>query len=239
MSKHRTALYTSRLQLGLTIIFIATPFLFLLLLALFTQLTVTGLFIDFSISIGRLASAYIIAVSFACILAVVFASGSRSKIALPLFDILQSFPTFAIVPIVVLTFGATTLTIIVFLVITVIWPILFSIVNALKLIKKEYHEVAEIYGLRGWKKLRYFSLPASIQGVVTGSMIGLGEGWEALVATEIIMKSKSGLGNFFEQNSTNGIFTALGILGLMLIIFSLNRLLWAPILNRVYTRMEE
>ena len=239
MSKHRTALYTSRLQLGLTIIFIATPFLFLLLLALFTQLTVTGLFIDFSISIWRLAIAYIIAVSLAWILALVFASGSRSKIALPLFDILQSFPTFAIVPIVVLTFGATTLTIIIFLVITVIWPILFSIVNALKLIKKEYHEVAEIYGLRGWKKLRYFSLPASIPGVVTGSMIGLGEGWEALVATEIIMKSKSGLGNFFEQNSTNGIFTALGILGLMLIIFSLNRLLWAPILNRVYTRMEE
>lgn len=239
MSKHRTALYTSRLQLALTIIFIATPFLFLLLFALFTQLTVSELFVDFSISIWRLAIAYIIAVSLAWILALVFASGSRSKIALPLFDILQSFPTFAIVPIVVLTFGATTLTIIVFLVITVIWPILFSIVNALKLIKKEYHEVAEIYGLRGWKKLRYFSLPASIPGVVTGSMIGLGEGWEALVATEIIMKSKSGLGNFFEQNSTNGIFTALGILGLMLIIFSLNRLLWAPILNRVYTRMEE
>ena len=239
MSKHRTALYTSRLQLALTIIFIATPFLFLLLFALFTQLTVSELFVDFSISIWRLAIAYIIAVSLAWILALVFASGSRSKIALPLFDILQSFPTFAIVPIVVLTFGATTLTIIIFLVITVIWPILFSIVNALKLIKKEYHEVAEIYGLRGWKKLRYFSLPASIPGVVTGSMIGLGEGWEALVATEIIMKSKSGLGNFFEQNSTNGIFTALGILGLMLIIFSLNRLLWAPILNRVYTRMEE
>ncbi len=239
MSKHRTALYTSRLQLALTIIFIATPFLFLLLFALFTQLTVSELFVDFSISIWRLAIAYIIAVSLAWILALVFASGSRSKIALPLFDILQSFPTFAIVPIVVLTFGATTTTIIIFLVITVIWPILFSIVNALKLIKKEYHEVAEIYGLRGWTKLRYFSLPASIPGVVTGSMIGLGEGWEALVATEIIMKSKSGLGNFFEQNSTNGIFTALGILGLMLIIFSLNRLLWAPILNRVYTRMEE
>ena len=130
-------------------------------------------------------------------------------------------------------------TVIFFLVITVIWPILFSIVNALKLVKKEYWEVADLYGLRGWRRFRYFLLPASIPGVVTGSIIGLGEGWEALVATEIIMNTTTGLGGFFQANSTDSLVTTLGILLLMLLIFSINRLIWAPVLGRVYHRMQD
>lgn len=238
-TRRQTHIYNSRLQLLVTLSFIITPVLFLFLFAGLTTLTVETLLVDFSESILRLLTAYGIAVILAWILALSFSTGKRSTIALPIFDVLQSFPTFALVPLAVITFGASNTTVIFFLVITVIWPLLFSTVNALKLVKKEYWEVAEIYGLKGWKRLRYFLLPASVPGIVTGSIIGLGEGWEALVATEIIMKTEVGLGSFFNRNSSETLYTALGIVLLMLIIFSVNRLIWTPVLARVYDRMQE
>lgn len=236
---HPGSIYASRFHLLATLSFIVAPIIFLLIVAQFTTLTVGGLFVDFSDSIFRLLVAYVIAVFFAWGLALAFATGKRSKIALPVFDVLQSFPTFALVPLAVLTFGSNNLTVIFFLVVTIIWPILFSTVNALKLIKKEYWEVADMYRLRGWNRFKYFLLPASIPGIVTGSIIGIGEGWEALVATEIIMNTNTGLGSFFQNNSTNGLLTTLGILSLMLIIFSVNRLVWAPVMARVYHKMQE
>ena len=239
MITHSHTIYKTKVHFLATLSFIIAPIIFLLIVAQFTSLTVESLFIDFSTSIFRLLCAYLVAVLLAWSLALMFATGKYSHFALPVFDVLQSFPTFALVPLAVLTFGSTNFTVIFFLVITIIWPILFSTVNALKLIKKEYWEVADIYGLRGWKRFRYFLLPASIPGIVTGSIIGIGEGWEALVATEIIMNTKTGLGSFFQGNSTDTLLTTLGILSLMFIIFSVNRLIWAPILARVYHRMQE
>ena len=236
---HHTAIYQSRLHLLITFLFIIVPIGFLLLFAQFTSVTLKDLSVDFVTSIGRLLIAYAIAVLLAWTLALAFSTGKKSHVALPVFDVMQSFPTFALVPLAVLTFGASNFTIIFFLVVTVIWPILFSAINALKLIKKEYWEVADIYQLKGYRRLRYFLLPASVPGVVTGSIIGLGEGWEALVATEIIMHTNVGLGNFFQTHSEQGFITALGIMSLMLIIFSINRLIWTPVLLRVYHRMEE
>ena len=239
MSKRHTSIYVSRVHLFVTLCFMLVPFAFLLLFAGITKISALELFTDFATSIVRLAIAYTIAVSLAWTLALLFSTGKRASVALPIFDVMQSFPTFALVPLAVLTFGATSITVIFFLVITVIWPLLFSIVNALKLIKTEYWEVADMYGVHGLNRLRYLLLPASIPGVVTGSIIGLGEGWEALVATEIIMKTDIGLGNFFQTNSTDVLITTLGILLLMIIIFSINRLVWTPVLALVYHRMQE
>lgn len=237
--RHRALIYVSWNHILAVFFFIAAPLIFLLLFAGFTTVTLVDLMTDFSTSVLRLGMAYVIAVVLAWILALVFSTGKRSHIALPIFDVLQGFPMFAIVPVVILTFGANNLTVIFFLVITIIWPILFSTVNALKLIKAEYFEVADIYGLHGWNRLRYLLIPASISGIVTGSIVGLGDGWGALVATEIIMKIDLGLGNFFERNSGEALVTGLGIIALMLIIFTINRLIWTPIQIKVYQRLQE
>ncbi len=239
MARRHTGIYYSRVHLLVTLSFVIAPIIFLLLFARLTPLTLSDLVNDFSQSIFRLFVAYIVAVLLAWTLALLFSTGKRSAVALPVFDVLQSFPTFALVPLAVLTFGASNSTVIFFLVITIIWPLLFSTVNAIKLIRKEYWEVADVYGLQGWHRLKYFLFPASIPGIVTGSIIGLGEGWEALVATEIIMKTDIGLGSFFQKSSSDVVITTLGIMLLMLFIFSLNRLIWTPVLARVYMRMQE
>jgi ABC-type anion transport system duplicated permease subunit len=69
--------------------------------------------------------------------------------------------------------------------------------------------------------------------------VGLGEGWEALVATEIIVQSQTGLGSFFQSFAENPRVTAFGILGFLILIFSLNKLIWIPLLDWGHKKLEE
>jgi ABC-type nitrate/sulfonate/bicarbonate transport system permease component len=75
--------------------------------------------------------------------------------------------------------------------------------------------------------------------LVTGSIIGLGEGWEALVATEIIVGAQNGLGNFFQNFSNNPAITGFGILGLLILIFTVNKILWIPLLDQSHKLLED
>lgn len=236
---HKIKIYKTKWHLIATLIIIAVPFIFLLLFSQFFHINTVILFKDIGISFFRLFVAYIIAVIIAWLCAVLFYKGKRATIALPLFDVLQSFPTFAALPLAVFFWGATNFTVIFFLVVTIVWPIFFSVISSLKLVKRDWEEAAEIYRLRGLTYVKKFLLPISIPGLITGTIVGLGEGWEALVATEIIINIKSGLGNFFQSVSTHPTVTVFGILGLLLLIFSINKLIWLPLLNRSHKLMEE
>lgn len=232
-------IYHSPWHLGTTILLVALPFLFFLFFAELTRISFRELFTDFTASFARLAVAYALAVVSAWSAAVFFYRGRGAMIALPLFDVLQSFPTFAALPLATAVWGRSDFTIIFFLVITVIWPILFSIVSSLKLIKHEWEEVVAITCLSGWAYVRHFLFPASIPGLITGSIIGLGEGWEALVATELIARAPTGLGSFFSGFSHQATITIFGILGFLLVIFSINKLIWLPLLSWSHRMMEE
>ncbi len=232
-------IYQNKLHIAVTIATILVPLLCLLIFAKITQLTLPYLISNLSISISRLFISYIIALVLAWIFALISYKGKLSNVTLPVFDVLQSFPSFAAMPIAVYFWGPSNSTIIFFLIITIIWPILFSVISSLKLIKHEWEEVVDLAGLKGFNYFRYFLLPASVPGIITGSIIGLGEGWEALVGTEIIVNSKHGVGPFFQTFSNNPQITAFAILGLLLIIFSVNKLVWLPLLEWSHKSMEE
>lgn len=232
-------IYQSRTHLIITLIFLIFPFLFFLIFAETFHIPSIKLFSDISESLIRIIIAYIVAAFFGWLFAVSFFQGKKAAIALPIFDVLQSFPTFAALPLATYFLGASNFTVISFLVITIIWPIFFSVISSLKLIQKDWEDVIQISGLKGWKYLVYFLWPVSITGLITGSIIGLGEGWEALVATEIIIGVKNGLGGFFDTFSKNPAITGFGILGLLILIFSINKLIWLPLLEYSHRRMEE
>ena len=115
MRRSPISLYQSRKHLIITLFVVALPFLFLLWFSQFSGIAAIKLFSDIGISFTRLIIAYIFSAVFAWIAAVSFYRGKRAIVALPLFDVLQSFPTFAIVPLAVLTFGKSNATIIFFL----------------------------------------------------------------------------------------------------------------------------
>lgn len=239
MRKKKVKIYQTRWHLIATLGFLVIPFLFLTLFSQFFHIGAVSLFRNIVVSFSRLTAAYVIAVLLAWIWAVFFYKGRRAAIALPIFDVLQSFPTFAALPLATLLLRPSDFTVILFLVVTIIWPIFFSVVSSLKLVKHEWEEAVEISRIRGFDYLRTFLLPISIPALVTGSIIGLGEGWEALVVTEIVVHVKDGLGNFFQVVATNPSVTAFGILGLLLLIFSINKLVWLPLLEWSHGLMEE
>lgn len=237
--KRKLKIYQNRTHLFITLLFLVLPFVFFLALSEFIHLPAGTLFSDIFSSLWRMVIAYIIAAILGWAFAVFFFKGKRSHFALPLFDVLQSFPTFAALPLTVYFLGASSQTIILFLIVTIIWPIFFSVISSLKLIQKDWEEAVEISGLTDWKYLTLFLWPISIPGLITGTIIGLGDAWEAMIATEIIVGIKSSLGNFFDTFSKNPQITFFGILGFLLLIFSINKLLWLPLLEWGHHRMEE
>jgi len=236
---HSLKIYKSGWHLAITLAFVVAPFLFLLIFSKIGGLNTSELFGNLGISLLRMFIAYIIALALAWILAVSFFRGKRALIALPLFDVVQSFPTFAALPLAVYFLGESNLTVIIFLVVTIIGSMLFSIISSLKLIRFDWEDAVKIYDVHGWSYVRKFLLPVSIPGLITGSIIGLGNGWQALIATEIIVQVKSGLGSFFSLFSNNFAITSFGILGFLILIFSINKLVWTPLLERWHSRMED
>ncbi len=232
-------IYAKRSHLIATFFIIAVPFFALLAFAATAHINLANLWVNVIITIIRLFVAYLIAVVLAWIFATLFHRGKAAAVALPVFDVLQSFPTFAILPLATFYLGATNFTVILFMVITVIWPILFSIISSLKLIKHDWEEAVEIYQLKKWDYVTKFVWPASLPGLITGSIIGLGDGWEAIVGTEIIVGIKSGMGNFFQMFSQNALVTCLGVIGLLALIFSINKVIWIPLLDWSHKVTEE
>jgi len=239
MKRNPQRIYLSRRHLMATLLTVAAPFLFILFFSRWSHIASSELFSDLAISFGRLAAAYFLAAVLGWLFAVLFYRGRWAVVMLPVFDVLQSFPTFAALPLAVFFWGSSNITIIFFLIITIIWPIFFSIVSSLKLARRDWYEAVAITRLSGFRYLRSFLWPVSVPGLVTGSIVGLGEGWEALIATEIIVGVKNGLGDFFQAFSSNPRLTAFGIFGFLLLIFSINKLLWLPLLERSHKMMEE
>lgn len=237
--KRYLKIYQSGKHLFFTFFLVLLPLSFLLAFSRMAKIESTALFTDIFTSSLRLFAAYLIAVVLAWVCAVLFYRGARAAIALPIFDVLQSFPTFATLPLVAFVWGASNFTVVFFLVLTVIWPILFSIISSLKLMRQDWEEVAKIFHLRGFLYFKRFLLPLSMPGLITGSIVGLGEGWEALIATEIIVGMRTGLGNFFQTFAHDATVTAFGILGFLLLIFSINKLIWLSLLEWSHRKMEE
>lgn len=239
MQRKRAHIYTSRKHLAVTIGILLVPFLLLLLFAQFAHIATGALIADLLVSTWRIAVAYVIAAILGWTCAVLFYRGPASMVALPIFDVLQSFPTFAMLPLAVLAWGPSDTTIIVFMVVTIIWPIFFSVVSALKLAKEDWQEAVTIYQCRGLDYTKKYLWPISRPGLITGSIVGLGDGWEAIIATEIVVKTQAGLGSFFQVFSSNPAVTAFGILGLLVFIFSINKVLWLPLLDWSHRTMED
>jgi ABC-type nitrate/sulfonate/bicarbonate transport system permease component len=238
--KRYLKIYRRRSHVAITLAIVLLPFLFILF-ALPLSAADKKVFIDDLLSsAGRLFVAYGISVVLAIILALFLTRGKIGAFFLPFFDVMQSFPTFAMLPLVVRVFGAGNTTVIIFLVVTIIWPVLFAIISAQKLVKDEWNEAADIYGATGWKRLVYYYLPLSYPGLIIGSIVGLGEGWEAVVGAEIIVGLQSeGLGKFFDANGGSASIVLFGVFALLLCIFVMNKLIWLPLLDRSHKLLSE
>jgi ABC-type nitrate/sulfonate/bicarbonate transport system permease component len=221
-------------------------FLFLIVLSMvvnFSSLDGKTLLSGFIVSLIRTSISYLIAASLAIIIALIITSNKvLEDLFLPVFDVLQSFPSFALFPVLVTAMKNSPETVIItVLSVTMIWPILFSIIGGIKNRREDWEEAATIFGAVGYKRLVHFTIPELLPSIITGSIVGWGEGWEFIIGAELLVKTNLGIGSYLGVLGENrdNFALAFGIAVLLVLLFIINKLLWLPLLNKATTYSAE
>ena len=218
--------------------FVFIIFMAVLTIGISAGSSVSQLFSALSLSLYRLVLAYLVSLAVAVVVVVLIGSGNLGDFFIPIFDLMQNLPSFALIPVFVIWFGYTNLMTIIFAATSIVWPILFYMLHALKTVKKDTEDAVTVFGARGLKKILYFSLPVIFPSAVTGSIVGFSIGWEAIIGVEIIGLS-NGIGPFLNNSGSNNKTLILGIAALLLVVFLINRLIWMPLLKKSQAYAEE
>ncbi len=188
----------------------------------------------------RLALAYVVALVVGVTLALLVGWSPFSDALFPVFDILQNIPSFALIPVFIHFLGFTDKMIILFAMSSIIWPILFAVLTAIKSVHKDLNDAATIFGATGLKRIPNYLGPLAFPAALTGSVVGIAIGWESVIGAEII-GGTSGFGAFIAATGESGINagTVAGMLGILIIVFVINRIVWAPLLAESAKRYAE
>lgn len=220
-----------------------------IMLALATTLALSGYFAHVGwLPLGqalahtayRLVIAYAIALALGASIALLVGWSPFADFLFPVFDILQNVPSFALLPIFIYFLGWTDQMIILFAVTSIVWPILFSVLTAIRGVHTDLNDAATIFGARGLRRIPAYLAPLAFPALLTGSVVGIAIGWEAVIGAEII-GSTSGFGAFISGAGAGGVNPTVvaGTLGILLIVFVANRIIWAPLLAESAKRYAE
>lgn len=210
---------------------IVVPLLILLLTGYLTGTDWRALGIALTTSFLRLVASYSISLILGVGLALLIGWSRYTNAFLPVLDVLQNVPSFALIPVFAILFGYTNVMIIIFTATSVIWPILFYTLSAIRAAHADLNDAASIFGATGWKRLHHYLIPLSLPAIVTGSIVGISIGWEAVIGVEIIGRT-GGIGTFLTDASgaTSGTTLTVGIVAILCLVFIINRLIWTPLL---------
>ena len=218
---------------------VATFFIPIVVIAAVAAVTRTHLdlksFLDgFALSLYRVTAAYFVSFFLALLFAILAVSSRKIEaLILPILDLAQSFPTFALLPILVHNLGANSSSVIAILVVAMVWPITFSLIGGIKEQQRDQAEAAQVFGATGWRWLWYYRWPMLQPALMSGSIVSWGQAWDTIVGAEIIagvFGAGRYLGNLGTEGSTS--LLVIGIALYLLLIFCLNELIWLPLLHR-------
>ena len=182
-------------------------------------------------SIVRLAVGAFWGVALGIPLGILVGLSQRARTALwPLLLFFQAIGDIAWLPILVIWFGYGLTTITVVIVYTVIFPVVLNTVLGVRSIPVTLHRAAQSLGASRIRMLWEVVLPGALPNIVTGLRNGLGYGWRALIATEIIVGT-SGIGflMFDARRSGSVVEILLGMIILGILWYIVDSWILAPI----------
>jgi taurine transport system permease protein len=115
------------------------------------------------------------------------------RFAWPLLLFFQAVGDIAWLPILIIWFGFSLTSVTFVIVYTVVFPLMVSIVAGIDAIPTDMIRAAHTLGARKRHVIAEVILPGSLPAIATGIRTGLGYGWRALIAAEIIVGT-SGIG---------------------------------------------
>jgi taurine transport system permease protein len=136
----------------------------------------------------------------------------------------------AILPLLIIWFGFTETTIQVAILYTALIPIVFSTMTGVRTIPSAYRDVIETMGGGPARLMRDVYLPGALASIVVGIRLGVGYGWRALIAGEMLVGA-GGLGfmifGALQFHALGQIVAGMILIGLLYLV--IDRLILAPV----------
>ncbi len=151
------------------------------------------------------------------------------KLTWPLLLFFQAIADIAWLPIVIVWFGFSLTAVTFVIVYTIVFPLMISIVSGVEQVPKDLVRAARSLGAGRFRVFTDVIVPGALPAVATGIRTGLGYGWRALIAAEIIVGT-SGIGFMMfdarRAGEVTGVFVGMIVLGVLW--FALDALVLAP-----------
>ena len=185
----------------------------------FRMLQSGEMFVDITISLGRVLKGFSIAFILAFLL-------GTFRILLPkatrynefLLHFFRNVPPLSMIPLLILWCGIGETTKTVIIVLASFFPMYLSIVKGFTSCDKKLLEVGEGFGYTSFEKFRYIILPHASVDILVGMRIGMGYSWRAIIGAEMVAAS-TGLGHmilFAQQMSrTDKVIVGIIVIGLV------------------------
>lgn len=141
-----------------------------------------------------------------------------SDMFFPIVNFFQSVSGIAILPVVIIWFGNSDLTVLIIILYTSFFPITFNVLSGVRSVPMRYVHAVRTLGGSHLQVVRDVLLPGAMPSIAIGSRLSIGFAWRAVIAGEMLA-GRPGLGNmiFAGQQLDN---TAQIILGMMMIGFT-------------------
>lgn len=140
------------------------------------------------------------------------------KFSWPVLLFFQAIGDIAWLPILIIWFGFSLTSVTIVIVYTVTFPLVISIVAGIDAIPQNLVRASGSLGAGRWQRIVYVVVPAALPGISSGIRTGLGYGWRALIAAEIIIGT-SGVGFMMfdarRQGDVSQVFVGMGVLGIL------------------------
>jgi taurine transport system permease protein len=150
---------------------------------------------------------------------------------------LQGISGIAWLPLAIIWFGFTHTTTLVIVIYTLIVPIVFNTMIGVRAIPEPYGLALRSLGASRLRLVKDVYLPGALPSIVVGLRLGMGYGWRALIAAEMLVR-KGGLGDLIFGARTFGqidrIITGMIVIGCLYVI--VDRLIVQPIENLTVAR---
>ena len=182
-------------------------------------------------SIVRLAAGSAAGVALGIPLGVLVGLNARARAMLwPILLFFQAIGDIAWLPILLIWFGFSLTTMTIVIVYTVLFPVVLNTALGVRSVPLELHRAAQSLGASRARVIWEVVLPGALPNIMTGLRNGLGYGWRALIAAEIIVGT-SGIGflMFDARRAGSVVEILLGMIILGLLWYIVDSWVLAPI----------
>ncbi len=197
----------------------------------------------------RVVAAFLLSFALTFPLALYFAKlrSRRSRIGLPILEVVASFPATALFPVIIFELlpyisgeGAAIL----MLMTGMMWYLFFNLLSGIRGLPPDLDEAARAFGVDRRQYLRRVLWPAVFPAFVTGAITAFGGGWNTLIVAEYLSVGNQtfhlfGIGSILDAaaQEPGGLALMAGaLLTLVLTVVAVNELIWKPMYRRAVER---